>query len=213
MLIPSELPAAGHRSRTAPLHGSSDALAIAQLARARRPLAVLTTTAADAQRLLEELPFFDKELKVRLFPDWETLPYDQLSPHHDLVSERLAALYELMQRALDVVIVPATTALYRLPPVAYLAARSFHFRQGGRLAPEELRAQLVTAGYAHVTQVVAPGEYCVRGGLIDLFPTGSALPYRIELDDDIVESIRSFDADTQRAIYKVQEERLLPARE
>ena len=114
MLIPAEMPAAGHRARTPPLHGSSDALAIARLARARRPLAVFTATAADAQRLLEELPFFDPALKVHLFPDWETLPYDQLSPHHDLVSERLATLYQLMQRALDVAIVPVTTALYRL---------------------------------------------------------------------------------------------------
>src|SRR5262245_62439645 len=146
MLIPSELPAAGHRLRTAPLHGSADALAIARLARAQRPLAVLTATAADAQRLLEELPYFDKALKVHLFPDWETLPYDRLSPHHDLVSERLATLYQLMQRTLDAVIVPVTTALYRLAPVEYLAARSFHFEQGAKLAPAGLRRQLVPAG-------------------------------------------------------------------
>jgi len=208
-----ELPQPGGRVRTPPLHGSADALLIAQLARARRPLAVFTATAQDGQRLLEEIPFFDKDLKVHLLPDWETLPYDPLSPHHDLVSERLATLYQLTQRALDVAIVPITTALYRLTPVEYLAGRSFHFTQGTRLAPHELRAQLVTAGYTHVTQVVAPGEYCVRGGLIDLFPTGSALPYRIELDDDVIESIRSFDVDSQRSIYKVGEVRLLPARE
>ncbi|MBM3357192.1 MAG: transcription-repair coupling factor [Betaproteobacteria bacterium] len=213
MLHPQPLPVPGSRACTTPLHGSSDALALAQIARARRPLAVLTATAQDAQRLLEELPFFDPGLKVRLFPDWETLPYDQLSPHHDLVSERLATLYELTQRALDVALVPVTTALYRLAPADYLAARSFHFRQGARLAPEALRAQFVTAGYTHVTQVVAPGEYWVRGGLIDLFPTGSAVPYRIELDDELVASIRSFDVDTQRSIYKVNEVRLLPARE
>jgi len=186
---------------------------LAQLARARHPLAVITASAQDGQRLLEEIPFFDKDLKVHLLPDWETLPYDPLSPHQDLVSERLATLYQLTQRAFDVAIVPVTTALYRLTPVEYLAGRSFHFTQGTRLAPHELRAQLVTAGYTHVTQVVAPGEYCVRGGLIDLFPTGSALPYRIELDDDTIESIRSFDVDSQRSIYKVNEVRLLPARE
>jgi transcription-repair coupling factor (superfamily II helicase) len=213
MLVPSELPAAGSRARSAPLHGSSDALAIAQLAAAGRPLALFTASAAEAQRLLEEIPFFAPRLRTRLFPDWETLPYDPLSPHPDLVSERLATLYELMQRALDVAIVPVTTALYRLAPVEYLAARSFHFRQGARLAPAALREQLAVAGYSHVTQVVAPGEYCMRGGLIDLFPTGSALPYRIELDDEIVASIRAFDADTQRSLYKVNEVRLLPARE
>ncbi len=212
-MLQIELPAAGGRVCTPPLHGSSDALALAGLARRRRPFAIVTASAADAQRLLEEIPFFDRDLKVHLFPDWETLPYDPLSPHHDLVSERLATLYQLMRGAFDVAIVPAATALYRLPPVEYLAARSFFFQQGQSLRPDALRTQLVTAGYSHVTQVVAPGEYCVRGGLIDLYPMGSALPYRIELDDDVVESIRSFDADTQRSIYKVSEVRLLPARE
>ena len=210
-LIPPPPP--GNRARSPLLHGSSDALAIAQLARARRPLAVLTAGAGDAQRLLEEVAYFDPGLRVHVLPDWETLPYDQLSPHQDLVSERLATLHQMMRRDFDAVIVPVTTALYRLTPLEYLAGRSFYFKQGERLAPDELRGQLVTAGYTHVTQVVAPGEYCVRGGLIDLFPTGSALPYRIELDDDLIESIRSFDADTQRSIYKVSEVRLLPARE
>jgi transcription-repair coupling factor (superfamily II helicase) len=212
-MLQFSLPASGERVRTPPLHGSSDALALAQLARVRRPLVVVTATATDAQRLRDELPFFDKSLRIHLLPDWETLPYDQLSPHHDLVSERLATLYQLMHREVDVAIVPVSTALYRLAPVEYLAARSFFFRQGQTLDAQSLRQQLVAAGYAHVTQVVAPGEYCVRGGLLDLFPTGSALPYRIELDDDIVESIRSFDVDTQRSIYKVNEVRLLPARE
>ncbi len=207
------LPASGERVCTPPLHGSSDALALAGLAAVRRPLMVITETAADAQRLREEVPFFDKSLRIHLLPDWETLPYDQLSPHQDLVSERLATLHQLMQREVDVAIVPLTTALHRLAPVEYLAARSFFFRQGQRLQAQALRQQLVIAGYAHVTQVVAPGEYCVRGGLLDLFPTGSVLPYRIELDDDVVESIRSFDVDTQRSIYKVDAVRLLPARE
>jgi transcription-repair coupling factor (superfamily II helicase) len=213
MIIPTQIPAAGSRVRTPLLHGSADSLMLSGLPLPGRPLAIFTASAQEAQRYLEELAFFNPRLKVHLYPDWETLPYDQLSPHQDLVSTRLATLYQLMQRAFDALIVPVTTALYRLPPVEYLAARSFHFRQGERLAPAELRSQLVTAGYAHVTQVMAPGEYCVRGGLIDLFPTGSTLPYRIELDDDRVDSIRSFDVDSQRSIYKVNEVRLLPARE
>jgi len=130
MLIPDPLPPAGQRSHTAPLPGSSDALALARLARVRRPLAVFTATAADAQRLSVEVPFFDAGLKVHLFPDWETLPYDQLSPHHDLVSERLATLYALMQRALDIVIVPVTTALLRLPPYDLFVASAV-FLMGG----------------------------------------------------------------------------------
>jgi transcription-repair coupling factor (superfamily II helicase) len=195
------------------LHGSSDALALARLAAARAPVAVVCASALDAQRLREEIPWFAPKLRVSLFPDWETLPYDTFSPHHDLVSERLETLYRITTGDCDVTIVPAATALYRLPPPSYLAAYTFFIEQGTRLDPARLRAQLATAGYSHVTQVVAPGEHCARGGLIDLFPMGSALPYRIELADDLVESIRTFDVDTQRTLYKVPAIRLLPARE
>ena len=203
----------GHKTRVGPFHGSADALALAELAGKVRPLLVITATAADAQRLLDEIPYFNPALKVHLLPDWETLPYDSFSPHHDLVSERLATLYQITQQAFDIAIVPVTTALYRLTPVEYLAARTFFFKQGEKLAADELRKQLTIAGYTHVTQVLSPGEYSFRGGLIDLFPMGSALPYRIDLFDDQIESIRSFDVDTQRSIYKVGEVRLLPARE
>ncbi len=203
----------GHKGSAGPFHGSADALAIAELAGKVRPLAVITATAADAQRLLDEIPFFNPALKVHLLPDWETLPYDHFSPHQDLVSERLATLYQITQQAFDVAIVPVTTALYRLTPTEYLAARTFFFKQGEKLAGDELRKQLTVAGYAHVKQVLTPGEYSFRGGIIDLFPMGSALPYRIDLFDEQIESIRSFDVDTQRSIYKVPEVRLLPARE
>ena len=194
----------GQRSRVGPFHGSADALAIAELAGSVRPLLVMTASAADAQRLLEEIPWFDPALKVHLLPDWETLPYDSFSPHHDLVSERLATLYQIMQQAFDVALVPVTTALYRLPPVEYLAGTHLLLQAGRKLAADELRRQLTLAGYTHVTQVLSPGEFSFRGGLIDLFPMGSALPYRLDLFDDEIESIRSFDVDTQRSIYKVQ---------
>ncbi|HET7597079.1 MAG TPA: transcription-repair coupling factor, partial [Burkholderiales bacterium] len=207
------VPPKGQRTFAPVLHGSSDALAMAALARRARPMLIVTDSAWQAQRLLEEIPYYAPQLKVHLLPDWETLPYDHFSPHHDLVSERLATLYQMMHGDFDVAIVPVTTALYRLTPVEYLAAHTFFFKQGAKLAPEELRRQLTLAGYTHVTQVLAPGEYCYRGGLIDLFPMGSALPYRIDLLDDEIESIRSFDVDTQRSIYKVPEVRLLPARE
>ena len=211
MLMQAQPP--GQRSRAGPYHGSGDALAIAELAGKARPLLVITASASDAQRLLDEIPWFDPALKVHLLPDWETLPYDSFSPHHDLISERLATLYQITQQAFDVAIVPVTTALYRLMPIEYLAARTFFFKEGEKLAADELRKQLAIAGYTHVTQVLSPGEYSVRGGLIDLFPMGSALPYRIDLFDDQIETIRSFDVDTQRSIYKVSEVRLLPARE
>ena len=195
------------------LHGSSDALALARLASAAKPLIVLCASALDAQRLLEEIPYFAPGLAVNLLPDWETLPYDSFSPHQDLISERLATLYAISRGSCDLTLIPASTALYRLAPPSYLAAYTFFLKQEEKFSLPQLRAQLTLAGYSHVTQVVAPGEYCVRGGLIDLFPMGSALPYRIDLLDEEIESIRTFDVDTQRTVYKVKEVRLLPARE
>ncbi len=195
------------------LHGSSDALALARAAQSSRPAVVFCAQATDAQRLKDEIAWFAPQLSVLLLPDWETLPYDHFSPHHDLVSERLATLYRIMREDFDVAIVPAATALTRLGPPSFLAGHSFFLKAGEALDLDALRAQLTLAGYSHVTQVVAPGEYCVRGGLIDLFPMGSALPYRLDLIDEEIESIRSFDPDTQRTLYKVAEIRLLPARE
>src|SRR6266702_1196440 len=195
------------------LHGSSDALALARAAQSSRPAVVFCAQATDAQRLKDEIAWFAPQLSVLLLPDWETLPYDHFSPHHDLVSERLATLYRIMREDFDVAIVPAAPALTRLGPPSFLAGHSFFLKAGEALELDALRAQLALAGYSHVTQVVAPGEYCVRGGLIDLFPMGSALPYRLDLIDEEIESIRSFDPDTQRTLYKVAEIRLLPARE
>ncbi len=208
-----QIPAPGQRTRHAGLHGSSDALALAQLPPQARPLVILTENAWHAQRLRDEIPFFAPQLAVHLLPDWETLPYDQFSPHQDLISERLATLYQISHNACDVVIVPVTTALYRLPPREFLAAHTFFLKQGTRLDLDALRQQLTLAGYTHVTQVLTPGEYSVRGGLVDLFPMGSAVPYRLDLFDQEIESIRTFDVDTQRSIYPVKDVRLLPARE
>ena len=187
---------------------------MADLARsAGRSIVVLCPDPLAAQRLTEEIPLFAPELRVRQLPDWETLPYDSFSPHQDLVSERLRTLHALMQEGLDLLVVPVTTALYRLAPPEFLAAYTFSFRQGDALNEEALRQQLTLANYSHVTQVTAPGEFCIRGGLIDLFPMGSVLPYRLDLFDDEIESIRSFDVDTQRSLYPVKEIQLLPGRE
>jgi transcription-repair coupling factor (superfamily II helicase) len=209
------LPKAGARLDLPSLAGSSDALALAEIAVGNpgKLLAVVTANAADAQRLLDEIPWFAPNLRVRLLPDWETLPYDTFSPHQDLVSERLATLWAATQGELDILLVPATTAVYRLAPPAFLAAYTFAFKKGETLDAEKFRSQVTLAGYAHVTQVVSPGEYSIRGGLIDLFPMGSQLPYRLDLFDDEIESIKTFDVDTQRTVYPVPEVRLLPARE
>ncbi|WP_334106303.1 transcription-repair coupling factor [Methylobacillus sp.] len=213
------LPATGQTSRVNPLTSGIDSLALAQLATqraqaaAKSPVVVITANAFDAQRLLEEIPWYAPQLRVHLLPDWETLPYDHFSPHPDLISERLATLYQISQNSCDIVLVPVSTALIRLPPNAYLDAHTFMLKKGQTLDVEALRGQCANAGYHHVSQVMGPGEFSVRGGLIDLFPMGSALPYRLDLFDDEVETIRTFDVDTQRSLYPVAEIRLLPARE
>jgi len=201
------------RRRYSRLAGSADALALARLAREEKPVAVISATALDAQRLVEEIAWFAPEVRVALLPDWETLPYDQFSPHQDLVSERLATLHRIQRGEFDLAVVPASTALVRLCPPAYIAGRTFQLTTGEKLELEAFREQLATAGYSHVTQVVAPGEVCVRGGIIDLFPMGSALPYRLDLDDDVIDSLKTFDVDSQRTLYAVKEIRMLPARE
>ena len=201
--------------------GSADALLLARLGERekaqRRTVAIVTADATDAQRLIDEIGFFAPGLRCALFPDWETLPYDTFSPHQDLISERLATLWRISQKdhetGADVVLVPATTALYRLAPPSFLAGYTFHFKVKQKLDEAKFKAQLTLAGYSHVSQVVSPGEYAVRGGLIDLFPMGSLQPYRVDLFDDEIDSIRTFDPDSQRSLYPMPEVRLLPGRE
>lgn len=213
----ASLPVIGHPQRFSFHSQGLDSKALAELASdlkaTQSPLVILTANAFEAQRLMDEIPYFGKDIHVHLLPDWETLPYDVFSPHPDLISERLSTLYQLSQNQSDIVIVPIATALLRLPPVAYLAAHTFMLKKGQRLDVDALRNQCAQAGYHHVSQVMSPGEFSVRGGLVDLFPMGSVLPYRIDLFDDEIETIRTFDIDTQRSVYPVTEIRMLPARE
>jgi len=216
--LKKSLPKSGTRFALPTLYGSSDAYALSvaalELKSQKQMLVVVVANASDGQRLLDEIPWFaGNALACHLLPDWETLPYDAFSPHQDLVSERLATLHEVQNGHCDVLIVPATTALVRLAPPSFLAAYTFFFKQGEKLDEAKLKAQLTLAGYTHNSQVMSPGEYSVRGGLIDLFPMGSALPYRLDLLGDEIETIRTFDADTQRSLYPVREVRLLPGRE
>ncbi len=214
MVFRISLPKPGTLTRHPRQLGSADSLHLAQIKSATsQPLVVVTDNTADAQRLVEEIRYFAPQFSTHLLPDWETLPYDHFSPHPDLVSERLATLYQISQRACDIAVLSVSTALMRLPPQPYLAAHSFLLKKGETLDLDALRAQCAKAGYTHVNQVVTPGEFSVRGGLIDLFPTGSALPFRIDLFDDEIETIRTFDVDSQRSLYPVNEIRLLPARE
>jgi len=215
MQIPKLAPS--HKFTVARPPGSADALFIAKLVEQQKYqgkcVAVITADAFDTQRLFEEVPFFLKDARCVIFPDWETLPYDTFSPHQDLISERLSTLWRVLQGNADVILMPATTALYKLAPPSFLAAYTFEFKTKQKLNESKLKDQLTMAGYSHVSQVVSPGEYTVRGGLIDIFPMGSLVPYRVDLFDEEIDSIRTFDPDSQRSLYPVPEVRLLPGRE
>jgi len=214
---PIPAPRAGQRFTFSGLVGSADAALISQTALRYRGqfsvMVIFCAQAQEAQRLLEEIPAFAPQLKTRLLPDWEILPYDHFSPHQDLVSERLATLYELLNGSCDIVLVPVTTALQRLGPPDFLSGHTFFFKQGDKLNEAALKLQLQQAGYDPVSAVIRPGEYSIRGGLFDLFPMGSNLPYRLDLFGDEIEQIRAFDPDTQRSLYPVKEVRLLPGHE
>jgi transcription-repair coupling factor (superfamily II helicase) len=208
------LPAAAGKQHWGNLPGAALSLAIAEAASAaRRFTLLLTADSQSAERLEQELKFFAPTLPVLHFPDWETLPYDLFSPHQDIISQRIASLYRLPELDHGVLVVPITTALHRLAPTKFLLGSSLVLDVGQKLDVEAMRTRLEASGYRYVDTVYEHGEFTVRGALIDLFPMGSKLPYRIDLFDDEIETLRTFDPDTQRSIDKVESVRLLPARE
>ncbi|MBI5040477.1 MAG: transcription-repair coupling factor [Gammaproteobacteria bacterium] len=209
------LPEPGAQARWGGLHGDSLVLALATASAAARPLVIVTPDTQSAERLQQNLDFFTGDTdKLRLtFPDWETLPYDAFSPHQDIVSQRVACLYRLPVLHQGTLILPIATLLQRVAPRDYLTQSSLLLDVGERLDMDKLRGQLDQAGYRYVSQVMERGEFTIRGSLLDLYPMGAELPYRIDLLDDEVESIRTFDPETQRSIAKVDSIRLLPARE
>ena len=198
------------------LYGSSPGLVLAEsAARLDVPLLVVAASARDAERLTAELRFYltEPDLPVLAFPDWETLPYDLFSPHQDIVSERLATLSRIYDLKRGIVVLSAATLMQRLPPRDYVLGGTLMLKTGARLDMESLRQRLAAAGYASVTQVMEHGEFAVRGSLMDVFPMGSPVPYRIDLFDDEIESIRIFDPETQLSKDKLEGLTLLPARE
>ncbi|TIH06930.1 transcription-repair coupling factor [Pseudomonas leptonychotis] len=211
--LPS-LPATAGKQHWGNLPGAALSLAIAEAAsNANRFTLLLTADSQSAERLQEELSFFAPDLPVLHFPDWETLPYDLFSPHQDIISQRIAALYRLPELKHGVLVVPITTALHRLAPKRFLLGSSLIMQVGQQLDVNQMRSNLEAAGYRCVDTVYEHGEFAVRGALIDLFPMGSSLPYRIDLFDDEIETLRTFDPENQRSIDKVESIKLLPARE
>ncbi|MBB3189379.1 transcription-repair coupling factor [Halomonas cerina] len=191
--------------------GSAAALALAHLTD-DAPLLVITADTAQAQRLESDLGFYARR-PVLPFPDWETLPYDSFSPHQDIVSARLRTLRLLQRGEHGIVLVPINTLMQRLPPVDYIAGRVLTLEVGMTLDREGFRDRLSRAGYRAVETVYEPGEYALRGALIDLFPMGSESPLRIDLFDDEIDTLRHFDPDSQRSQDKVERVELLPAHE
>ncbi len=214
-LAPSIPARAGDRKRWGRLYGSSRGLALARAAEAHEgPVLAIVPDTPTAIRLVEELSFYARAPEsITQFPDWETLPYDVFSPHQDIVSDRLSCLYRLPEMSRGVLVAPITTLMVRLAPRAYLLANTFLLSEGDTLDLDRMRQRLEAAGYRCVSQVMEHGEFAVRGSLLDLFPMGSDIPFRIDLLDDEVETIRTFDPDTQRSLKSVRELRLIPARE
>jgi transcription-repair coupling factor (superfamily II helicase) len=194
--------------------GSSLALLLCEAARAREGVIVAVTADSRGARTLEdELEVFAGDLQVLHFPDWETLPYDLFAPHPQLVSQRIDTLYRLPATRSGVLVVPVATLMQRLAPRSHIAGSGLAVARGERLDLASEQRRLEASGYRHVPQVGEHGEFAVRGALLDVFPMGASEPYRIELFDDAVESIRAFDPDTQRSLHQVDAVKLLPARE
>jgi transcription-repair coupling factor (superfamily II helicase) len=215
-LLRPQLPGAGASELHWPAqHAGARALALAEAVAAdTRPWSCVVADARELERLAVELRFFaGPELEILTLPDWEILPYDQFSPHPDIVSERLATLARLPELRRGILLLTTDSLLSRLPPVDYISARSFALQRGAQLAIEPFRHRLVAAGYVSVSQVSGPGEFALRGSLFDLWPMGSESPVRIDLLDEQIDSLRRFDPETQRSNEAVDSLRLLPARE
>jgi len=209
-LIP---PHPGERLTWERLHGSAVGLALGAAAeRHDAPVVAVTADSRRAEQLAGELRFYGGG-DVLPFPDWECLPYDVFSPHPDIVSRRLLTLYRLPGLRRGIIVLPVQNLMQRLPPRDYVSGHSFVLSTGDRVDIEALRQRLQRAAYHSVGQVMEPGEYAVRGGLIDLYPMGAARPYRVDLFDDEVDSIRYFDPETQRSTDRLESVQLLPARE
>ncbi|TXS92984.1 transcription-repair coupling factor [Parahaliea maris] len=204
----------GSRTAIGPLYGSAQARCVAELANTERLLLVVTPDTSAALALERELPFFlPAGVELLAFPDWETLPYDSFSPHQDIISERLSTLYRLPSVRGGVLIVPMPTLMHRIAPTEYIAGSSLVLAPGDTLDVDTFRRNLERNGYRNVDTVYEHGEFALRGSLLDIFPMGSSTPFRIDLLDDEVDTLRTFDPETQRTVEKVEAINLLPARE
>ena len=197
---------AASRTAIGPFSGCAEARCIAELVTPGRLLVVVTADTSASMALERELPFFlDRACEILVFPDWETLPYDNFSPHQDIISERLHTLYRLPGMTEGILIVPVSTLMHRLAPTDYIAGSSLVLATGQTLDIERFRHNLLRNGYAHTETVYEHGEFALRGSLLDVYPMGSDLPYRIDLLDDEVDSLRTFEPESQRTVDRVED--------
>ncbi len=204
---------AGDQRQLGELTGAACAVEVAEMAeRHAGPLVLIAPDMQTALRLHDEIQQFTESLVMNL-ADWETLPYDSFSPHQEIISSRLSTLYQLPGMQRGVLILPVNTLMQRVCPHSFLHGHALVMQKGQQLSRDTLRAQLDQAGYRHVDQVMAHGEYATRGALLDLYPMGSEQPYRIDFFDDEIDSLRLFDVDTQRTLEEVEAINLLPAHE
>ncbi|HBR3199693.1 TPA: transcription-repair coupling factor, partial [Klebsiella pneumoniae] len=204
---------AGDQRQLGELTGAACATLVAEMAeRHKGPVVLVAPDMQNALRLNDEIRQFTDSMVMGL-ADWETLPYDSFSPHQDIISSRLATLYQLPTMQRGVLIVPVSTLMQRVCPHSFLHGHALVMKKGQRLSRDALRDQLEGAGYRHVDQVMEHGEYATRGALLDLFPMGSEQPYRLDFFDDEIDSLRLFDVDSQRTLEEVAAINLLPAHE
>jgi len=196
------------------LSGASTGLVLSQFIQmSTRPVLIITPTTQMAQQLEFEIKFFQPDIPLIDFPDWETLPYDQFSPHQDIISRRLSALSRIPSLEKGAIISTIATLMHRLPPTEFLASHIFLWKQGDRFSIQSNRYHLEKAGYRMVEAVREHGECAIRGSIIDVFPMGSELPFRLDLLGDEIDSIRIFSPDTQRTLEHITEIAILPAKE
>ena len=213
-IVLPDLPKPGEAVCWDGLYGASKWIALAEAAQnAKKPFLLLLPDIRSVEAVSQDLSFFSPNLKLHVFPDWETLAYDRFSPYQDIVSERLHTLSTMSHLTDGIIITSIQTALHRLLPKDWLIKTTFSLSCGQKIQREGFRARLSESGYISVSQVSAPGEFAVRGSLMDVFPVGAKLPLRIDLFDDEIDTLREFDSETQRTTGEVENITILPARE
>ncbi len=215
LLEADQVPLKGQTSHWSLNTSAEDALVIMEKARNHPGLVVLLTQdMSEANKYEDALNFFSEgDLSILNFPEWETLPYDQFSPHQDIISQRLRTLYQLPQTQKGILILPVSTLLQKVVPHTFIEQYTFILKCGDTLDIEPFTQRLESGGYQRVSQVMEHGEFAVRGSIIDLFPMGSRTPFRLDLFDDEVETIRCFDPETQLSTEQIEQIELLPAKE